>query len=64
VLPLLGETLGLSPEELLGYNVKPAVKRGPTPKLQQQFERISQLPRSRQHIVMQMLDALIAQSAH
>ena len=62
-LPILGQVLGLTPEELLGQD-RPKGKPGPTSRLQRQIERISQLPRSKQHIVMQMLDAVIAQSAH
>ena len=37
-----------------------AKKRGPAPKLQQQIERIQQLPRTQQRFVMPMLDAVIA----
>ena len=36
-------------------------KRGPTPKLQQQLERISQLPKARQRVVSEVLDSLLAQ---
>ena len=64
VLPALGQTLGLSPEELLGYNVRPTVKRGPSPKLQQQFERISQLPKATQQVLSKMLDGVLAQAGH
>jgi hypothetical protein len=60
----LGETLGLTPEELLGYDVKSRSKSkpGPTSKLQQQIERINQLPRSKQRFVMEMLDMVISQA--
>lgn len=64
VLPSLAETLNLSLEELFGHEAKSAVKRGPTPKLMKQFERISQLPRVKQQVVMDMLEGLIAQAAH
>lgn len=63
VLPLLGDVLGLSPEELLGLESSKG-KRGPTPKLQQQLERISQLPRAKQGFVMEMLETVIAQASH
>jgi len=40
-----------------------AYESGPTPKLQQQIERIQQLPRTQQKFVMQMLDTVLAQAA-
>jgi len=53
----------VSLDELIGKkNVQPA-KRGPAPKLQQQIERIQQLPRTQQRFVMQMLDTVIAQAS-
>ncbi len=39
-------------------------KRGPAPKLQQQLERISKLPKPKQRFVMQMLDTILAQQSH
>lgn len=36
-------------------------KRGPASKLQQQVDRISQLPRSKQKFIIDMLNALIVQ---
>ena len=48
-------------EELLGEDLGGAKKRGPTPKLQQQIERIMELPRAQQRFVMQMLDTVLAQ---
>lgn len=63
ILPLLVQVLGLTPEELLGQE-RPKGKPGPTSRLQQQIERISQLPRTKQHFVMEMLDTVIAQAGH
>ncbi|WP_369794345.1 hypothetical protein [Serratia sp. DD3] len=37
-------------------------KRGPASRLEQQIEIISQLPKGRQKIVAEMLDAVIAQA--
>jgi hypothetical protein len=37
-------------------------KRGPAPKLQQQIERIQQLPRPQQKFVMRMLDTVLQQA--
>jgi len=60
LLPTLSVILGLSLEELVGVPAKPG-KRGPAPKLQQQLERVSQLPKARQRIVSEVLDSLLAQ---
>jgi len=62
-LPPLAEILGLTVDELLGQDMKSG-KRGPTPKLQKQFERIGQLPRATQQVVMNMLDGVLAQTGH
>ncbi len=59
-LPRLAALLGESIEVLIGEPAK-ANKRGPTPKLQQQLERVSQLPKARQRVVSEVLDSLLAQ---
>ena len=64
ILPLLAQILSMAPEELLGLDEKPKAKRGPTPKLQQQIERINQLPKAKQRFVMEMIDTVIAQASH
>lgn len=64
-LPTLAEHLGVSVEELVGAPAsakRSAGKRGPAPKLQQQLERISQLPKARQRVVSEVLDLLIGQA--
>ena len=61
MLPALATTLATTVESLIGDASKPA-KRGPAPKLQQQLDRISQLPKSQQRFVIQMLDTVIAQA--
>ena len=60
-LPVLSKALGVTVEELIGVEAKPA-KRGPTPKLQRQLEQLSQLPRSQQRFVTQMLDTVLQQA--
>ena len=55
--------LGVAVEALLEDDAKAAAKRGPVPKLQQQMDRIAQLPKARQQFVMQVIDSVIAQSA-
>lgn len=61
-LPRLAALLGESIEELIGAPAKPN-KRGPTPKLLQQLERITALPKAQQRFVMQMLDTVLQQQA-
>lgn len=65
LLPPLAQVLGLTLDELLGQEFSHGHgKRGPAPKLQKQFERVSQLPRATQKVVMTMLDGLLAQAGH
>ena len=64
MLPPLAQMLGLTVDELLGQKVKAKGKPGPTPRLQQQIDRISQLPKTKQHFVMEMLDMVLAQASH
>lgn len=59
-LPTVARLLGVSLEELIGEESKPA-KRGPAPKIQQQLERISRLPKTQQRVVMQMLEGVLAE---
>ena len=61
-LAQLAETLQTNVEDLIGTRTKrSAGKRGPAPKLQQQLERISALPKAQQRFVMQMLDTVLQQ---
>ena len=61
-LPVIARFLGVSIEELIGEPPSAAAKkRGPTPKIQQQMERIQQLPKAQQRFVMQMIDTVLAQ---
>ncbi|MET4028351.1 hypothetical protein ABIE59_003897 [Marinobacter sp. MBR-99] len=64
VVPLkpLTQELNVSVEELIGEPKTAANdKRGPTSKLQQQVERISHMPRSKQKFTSEILEALIVQ---
>ena len=63
VLPLLARTLGTTVEALIGETARTPAKRGPTPKLQQQVERLSRLPKSKQRVVMEMLEGVLSQAA-
>jgi transcriptional regulator with XRE-family HTH domain len=54
--------LGTGVEELIGTPAAHRTgKRGPAPRLQQQLEQISLLPRTQQKFVMQMLDTVLQQ---
>ena len=56
------QVLDVSFEELVGEpTTKAAKKRGPSSKLQQQIEKVQQLPRSKQKFVSEMLDTVIRQ---
>jgi transcriptional regulator with XRE-family HTH domain len=62
-LPTLADELGVSVEDLLGESkTKPRSKRGPAPKIQQQLERVSALPKSEQRVVMRLIDSMFAQA--
>jgi len=63
-LPLLAQALSLTVEELLGQEGKPKARKGPTPRIQQQLERISQLPKPKQHVVLEMLEMVLAQASN
>jgi len=67
MLPTLSEALGMSIEELIGISTKKAAKpatkkRGPTPRIQEQLDAVSALPRSKQRFVSQILDSVLAQT--
>jgi transcriptional regulator with XRE-family HTH domain len=63
MLPRLAKNLGVSVEALIGEEIQPAARRGPTPKLAQQMERISRLPRTKQRFVMDVIESVLAQAA-
>lgn len=64
-LSAIARALGESVESLID---KPAPaktankKRGPAPKIQQQLERVSALPKSEQRVVMRLIDSMFAQA--
>jgi transcriptional regulator with XRE-family HTH domain len=60
-LPVIARYLGTTVEELIGEKAPPA-KRGPTPKLQQQIERLNTLPKAQQQVVIKMLDGVLGQA--
>ncbi len=60
-LPVIARYLGTTVEELISEKAPPA-KRGPTPKLQQQIERLNTLPKAQQQVVIKMLDGVLGQA--
>jgi len=62
MLPTLAHVLAVTVETLIGEEAKP-VKRGPSPKLQQQLERIGRLPKTKQRFVIEMLDTVLQQAS-
>jgi transcriptional regulator with XRE-family HTH domain len=64
LLPAIADALAVSVEQLIGRQpARAATKRGPAPKLQQQIERIGQLPKAKQRFVMEMLETVLAQAS-
>jgi hypothetical protein len=61
-LPALARALGVGVETLIGEKTQPA-KRGPTPKMQEQVERLSRLPKAQQRFVLQMIETVLAQAS-
>lgn len=63
LLPRLARVLGVNMETLIGEEQRPTAKRGPAPKLQQQMDRISQLPKTRQRFVMEVIESVLVQQS-
>jgi len=63
LLPRFAQLFNVRGDDLLGLNIAGAGKRGPTPKLQQQIERIGQLPKAKQRFVMEMLETVLTQAS-
>lgn len=61
LLPELAKLFGVTCDELLGIKSN-AGKRGPTPKLQQQIERLSHLPKPKQKVVMEIIEGVLSQA--
>ncbi len=60
-LTQLVDALGVSVEDLIGTQARRnASKRGPAPKLLQQLEQLSRLPKAKQRAIAQVLDSMLA----
>lgn len=64
MLPKLVQNLGLTLDELMGVGSGSRSKPGPSSKFEVQIERLRQLPRATQKVVMNMLDGVLAQAGH
>jgi hypothetical protein len=61
MLPALAELFGVSVDEILGLHKNGTGKRGPTPLLQKQIERLNRLPKAQQKVVLKMLEGVLSQ---
>lgn len=62
LLPEIAQIFGVTTDDLLGRKMAAAGKRGPAPKLQQQIERLSHLPKAKQKVVMEMIEGVLSQA--
>jgi transcriptional regulator with XRE-family HTH domain len=62
LLPKLAQLFGVAVDELVGVS-SAGGKRGPTPKLQQQIEKLSRLPKAKQKTVMEMIEGVLGQAS-
>lgn len=60
MLPTLAKLFAVPLEQLMGIDKQPA-KRGPASVLQRQLEQISLMPRNKQKVVVEVLEAMIKQ---
>jgi transcriptional regulator with XRE-family HTH domain len=58
IVPRLARALAVTVADLIGEEAAPS-RRGPSPKLLQQVERIQRLPKSRQRFIMEMIDTAL-----
>lgn len=61
LLPELSYQFALPVDDILGL-AQDKGKRGPAPRLQQQLERLSRLPKAKQQVLMEMIDGVIKQA--
>jgi hypothetical protein len=61
LVPRLAQLYGVPTDALLGLPGARPGKRGPTPKLQRQLERLTHLPKAKQQIILDMLDGVLLQ---
>jgi transcriptional regulator with XRE-family HTH domain len=64
MLPRLAQGLQVSMDELVGVKTGPQTKRGPANNFEKRIERMRKLPRTKQQIILDMLDAFLAKTSH
>lgn len=62
-LPKLAQDLGVTLDELLGVKPASRTKPGPANKFERQIERMRKLPRTKQQLILDMLDAFLAKAS-
>jgi transcriptional regulator with XRE-family HTH domain len=62
LLPKLAKILGVSVEEILGTKAKPRPTGGPQGRARRVFDELSKLPRRQQSKIVDVVEALVAQS--
>ena len=62
LLPVMAKLFGVTLDELLGVDSKPARPRRPS-KLERQLEQLSELPKSKRKLVSEMLDGILQQAS-
>jgi len=60
MLPPLAQCLDVTMDELLGVKPASRTKPGPANKFELQIERVRKLPRTKQQLILSMLDAFLA----
>ncbi len=63
-LPKLALHLNVTVEELLGVKSPSRTKSGPVNKFEKRIERMRQLPRTKQQLILDMLDAFLVNASH
>lgn len=64
MLPTLAQLLGLSMDELMGVSPQTRSKPGPANRFERQLERIRLLPRTKQQVLMEILEGFLTQTGH
>ena len=62
-LAALAQHLSCSVDDLLGIAPKPTKRGGPVGRTRQVFDQVSQLPRSQQRKIVEVVEALVAQAS-
>jgi len=60
LLPVLARFFGVAVDDLVGFKHGTS-KRGPTPLMQRQIEKLNRLPKAKQRVVMDMLKGVLQQ---